>query len=267
MIIPPPTSPTPGPAPATTRPGARIKHVRRHLGMSQKHFAQQLNLSQSTLSQIENDHYRPSYESLLLLATALRVDCNWLLLGEGAPYGERASPPGRERDGTGFPTVPEKARAGYSGTDRDEHWLSQLKRYEIPGFRPDADIVIFQALGQSMIPTIDDQDFVIAERIDGPLESYTGHTVVVVVRDEIYVKRLTNYDITIERLTLASDNPKFKTIDIGREEALEVWHVVGRITRSLAPTLLNQDYRIRQLEGGLQELQSQVDKLTSALGG
>lgn len=245
-------------------PGARIKQIRTHLALSQKDFAQRIGLSQSTLSQIENDHYRPSYETILYLATELGADCNWLLLGEGPVYGHApvARPSLR---GAGYPAVTEKARAGYAGTERDEHWLSQLRRYEVPGFRPEADIVIFQALGESMIPTIEDQDFVIAERVDRSLESYTGQAVVVVVPDEIYVKRLTNYDIAIERLTLASDNPKFKTIDIGAEEALEVWHVVGRITRSLAPTLLNQDYRIRQLEGSLHELQEQVTRLSKAI--
>ena len=219
-----------------------------------------LGLSQSTLSQIENDHYRPSYESLIFLATQLGVDCNWLLLDAGPDYGE-PRPPQRTLRGAGFPAVHEKARAGYSGTERDEHWLSQLDRYEIPGYRPDADIVIFQSLGDSMLPTIDDQDFVIAERVAIPLESLTGQALVVVVRDEIYVKRLANFDIGTERLTLASDNPKYKTIDLARAEALEIWHVVGRITRSLAPTLLNQDFRIQQLEGSLQELRDQVGEL------
>ena len=260
----PPNAPTAPSPPPPEGPGARIKHVRQYLGLSQKEFAHRLSLSQSTLSQIENDHYRPSYESLIYLATQLGVDCNWLLLDAGAAYGQpRISKPTFR--GAGFPAVPEKARAGYAGTERDEHWLSQLERYEIPGFRPEADIVIFQSLGDSMVPTIEDQDFVIAERVERPLESYTGQALVIVVQDEIYVKRLANYDITLERLTLASDNPKFKTIDLAREGALEVWHVVGRITRSLAPTLLNQDYRIQQLEGSLTDLKEQVQLLTKAV--
>ena len=260
----PPNAPTAASQPPPTGPGSRIKHIRQHLGLSQKEFATRLGLSQSTLSQIENDHYRPSYESLIYLATQLGVDCNWLLLDAGPDYGEPRAPRPTLR-GAGFPAVPEKAHAGYSGTSRDEHWLSQLERYEIPGYRPDADIVIFQCLGDSMAPTLEDQDFVIAERASPPLESYTGQVLVVVVPDEIYVKRLANFDIVTERLTLASDNPKHKTIEIAHDEALEVWHVVGRITRSLAPTLLNQDYRIQQLEGSLQELQTQVSQLLTHL--
>ena len=262
----PPNAPTSFNQPPPTDPGARIKLIRQTLGLSQKDFATRLGLSQSTLSQIENDHYRPSYESLIYLATELGVDCNWLLLDAGPDYGQPRAPRPTLR-GMGFPAVPQKAHAGYSGAGRDEHWLSQLERYEIPGYRPDADIVIFQTLGDSMVPTLDDQDFVIAERVGRPLESYTGQALVVVVPDEIYVKRLANYDIVLERLTLASDNPKYKTVDIAREEALEVWHVVGRITRSLAPTLLNQDFRIQQLEGSLQELQDQVSALTRHLPG
>ncbi len=240
-------------------PGARIKHLRQQLGLSQKELSASLGLSQSTLSQIENDRYYPNYNSLLYLVTELGVDSNWLLLGRGRPYEPSRSEPTLPRQG--FPAITEKARAGYSGTDRDEHWVSQLPRYLVPGFRPDADIVIFQVLGDSMLPTLEDQDFVLAERIPQTPESFVGQTLVVVVQDEIYVKRLANFDIALRRLTLNSDNPKYASIEVQQQEALESWHVVGRITRHLAPTFLDQGYRIQQLEGGMQELQDQVARL------
>ena len=251
-----PARPTPGPSP----PGARIKELRQRLSLSQKGFAQRLGLSQSTLSQIENDHYNPSYATIAFLAGEFAVDCNWLLKGTGEPFALGADP---ASSGVGYPTVHEKARAGYSGSDRDEHWLAQLDRYLVPGFRPEADIVVFQALGDSMDPTIVDQDFVLAERVGGTPENLTGHCVVCVVRDEIYVKRLANFDLATERLTLASDNPKYRTVDTDWCDILELWHVVGRVTRSLAPSILNVEQRVNQLEGTYQRLREEHDELKS----
>ena len=262
-MTPPQNEPTAPPAPPG--PGARIKSVRQRMGLSQKTFASELGLSQSTLSQIENDHYYPGYESLFALGERYNVDYNWLLRGVGIVFGEDPAPtqPATPR---GFPAVTEKALAGYSDRDRDEHWLSQLDRYTLPGYRPEAEIVIFQSLGDSMTPTIVDQDFVIAERVHGTPESFTGQPVVVVKADEIYVKRIANFDLVTEVIMLSSDNPAHQTIELPYVAALEIWHVVGRITRSLAPTILNQDYRIQQLERRLQDLAATVNQLGSSSG-
>ncbi len=249
----------------TPGPGERIKLVRQRLGLSQKDFSARLDLSQSTLSQIENDRYFPSYDTLYYMTAELGVDSNWLLCGQGVPY--RTTAPPERAPGVGFPAVVEKARAGYSGTDRDEHWVSGLSRYQVPGFRPGADIVIFQVIGDSMMPTLEDQDFVLAERLTGAPESSAGHNLVMVVRDEIYVKRLANFDLASMRYTLTSDNPKYPTIEVGQDEVIESWVVVGRITRHLAPTLLNQDFRIKQLEGGMQDLQAQLSALAARMPG
>ena len=243
---------------SASAPGERIKQLRRHLGLSQKIFAARLNLSQSTLSQIENDRYNPSYVTLAFLASEFDIDCNWLLKGKGTPFAEAAT---AFAQNIGYLTIPEKARAGYSSTDRDEHWLGQLDHYLVPGFRKEANLVIFQSLGDSMDPTILDQDFVLGERITSTPENYTGHCVVCVVQDQIYVKRLANFDLMLERLTLGSDNPKYKTVETPWSDILEIWHIVGRITRSLAPSLLNQEYRIRQLEASVQDLTTTQDEM------
>lgn len=253
-----------GPSPRTlavSPPGARIRTLRQLLTLSQKEFAERVGLSQSTLSQIENDRYNPSYATIAFLAQEFDVDGNWLLKGGStAPLLANT-----HASRSGFPAVHEKALAGYTAKARDEHWLTQLEHYQVPGFRPEADIVIFQALGDSMTPTVIDQDFILGERVTRTPENFTGQCMVCVTQTEIYVKRLANFDLVSNRLTLFSDNPKYKVIEAAWADILEVWHVVGRVTRSLAPSVLNQEYRIRQLEGSLQELTDAHDELRNLI--
>ena len=231
-------------------PGGRIRALRQRFSLSQKDFAERVGLSQSTLSQIENDRYNPSYATIAYLAHEFDVDGNWLLRGTGDF--QTSSPGGGNQ--FGFPAVHEKALAGYKGKDRDDRWLSELDRYLVPGFRQDADIVIFETLGDSMEPTIVDQDFVLGERILESPENCVGQCVVCVTEEEVIIKRLASFDLATSRLTLSSDNPKYKSEEFDWSKIFEFWLVVGRITRALAPSFLNQEQRIRQLEGSIQEL-------------
>lgn len=239
----------------------RIRDLRLRLDLPQKVFARYLAVSQSTLSQIENGYYSPSYGSISRLAEKVPFNCNWLIRGEGEPFEDNTSPVATPQ--RGIPGVGEKAMAGYCARHRDETWAMALPRYSVPGFAREGDFRIFQALGDSMEPTIGDQDFMISERITTPLDSYVGQAVVCVLDDEILVKRLAQFSTPTGRMTASSDNPKYKAVEIDEEELLEVWHVTGRLTRTLAPPMANQDFRLRQLEAGYQELSSKIADLTA----
>ncbi len=63
--------------------GERITQLRGEL--SQKAFADKLNVSRNTLSRYENGDRTPDAEFLQKLIEEFRVDANWLLLGAGEP--------------------------------------------------------------------------------------------------------------------------------------------------------------------------------------
>jgi transcriptional regulator with XRE-family HTH domain len=65
-------------------PGERVRYIRTEIArMSQAGFAQLLNVSQSSLSDIEANRNMPGYLFCYLLHTAYRVNLNWLYTGEG----------------------------------------------------------------------------------------------------------------------------------------------------------------------------------------
>lgn len=240
--------------------GDRIRELRRQLNLAQKPFAQRLGVSQSTLSQIENGHHYPSFDSVARLVADFGVNANWLVTGLSRPFA--VSPP-VERRGT-MAGITEKALAGYSANHRDELWLERAERYRLPGFETSVGGRIFQVLHDSMEPTLYDQDHVAAALIEDHAERHVGQVVVVVLADKVLAKRLAGYEPRLQRFSLASDNPKYKTIELGGADILELWLVTARLTRQLSPMIANQDYRLAQLEAAYQALTEKVEALTTS---
>lgn len=235
------------------------------LELPQKTFAKHLSISQSTLSQIENGYYLPSYEALSRAAQTFDIDCNWVILGRGEPF--YAPPDGLAPADDPEPpilAIHEKALAGYSSNHRDERWLSSHEQYRLPGFGGKRERRLFQILGDSMEPTVHDQDFVVAALSGSPFAGLAGRAVVVVTTEELLLKRLTSA-VPGNPLVLASDNPRYETIEVDPEDALEVWEVLGRLTRRLTPAYGEQDFRLEQLEAAYQELSRKLESLS--LGG
>ncbi|EST51583.1 hypothetical protein T458_24560 [Brevibacillus panacihumi W25] len=61
--------------------GRRIKMVRKTNNVNQETFANQIGISQATLSELEQDKYKPSVDTITALATKYGVNIEWLLLG------------------------------------------------------------------------------------------------------------------------------------------------------------------------------------------
>ena len=72
--------------------GLRIQTVRRHLNYLQKDFAETLNISNASLSEIEAGHARPRFELIYNIIKVHHVDIMYLLYGEGEMFMEGAEP-------------------------------------------------------------------------------------------------------------------------------------------------------------------------------
>lgn len=89
----------------------RIRHVREVLKLTQKQFAEKLEMSQSYMSEVETGQTQPGVSLLISLNTIFKVSVDWLLTGEGSMFppvtthfggrgrmfpGGKAPPPGEE---------------------------------------------------------------------------------------------------------------------------------------------------------------------------
>lgn len=64
----------------------RVKKVRISKGLSQKDFAKQLEITQSVISDIENERRGISRNVLLALGTKFNINATWVLTGEGEMF-------------------------------------------------------------------------------------------------------------------------------------------------------------------------------------
>lgn len=68
--------------------GARLKAVRKHLGINQNTMGDALKIKGSAISQMENGIINPSMDTLLMLSRAYNVDLHWLITGKGEMFME-----------------------------------------------------------------------------------------------------------------------------------------------------------------------------------
>jgi transcriptional regulator with XRE-family HTH domain len=69
--------------------GARLRHAREQLRLTQKQLADLVTTDATHVSRLEGDHCEPSVAMLRKLARHLRVSTDWLLFGEENSYPTR----------------------------------------------------------------------------------------------------------------------------------------------------------------------------------
>lgn len=62
--------------------GERIRTVRKSNKPSQVEFANIVGVSQGTLSELEQDKYKPSLDSIIAMKEWFKIDTDWLIFGE-----------------------------------------------------------------------------------------------------------------------------------------------------------------------------------------
>jgi len=61
--------------------GERIKKIRKLNEMNQIVFSKSVGISQATLSELEQDKYKPSIEIIISIVNEFHVDLSWLVFG------------------------------------------------------------------------------------------------------------------------------------------------------------------------------------------
>lgn len=62
--------------------GQRIKNVRKRNKLNQIEFAKIIGVSQGTLSELEQNKYNPSIETIISIHNKFKVDIEWLIINQ-----------------------------------------------------------------------------------------------------------------------------------------------------------------------------------------
>jgi hypothetical protein len=243
--------------------GTRINDVMTHFGLSAYQLAKNLGYEgPQKLYKLVQNKSKPGYETLMdILDHYPQLSSEWLMRGEGSmlhsdvPAQRPTLAPAKEETAkrpepvpayTGMPqvvtvdglgdeqtsVVTGKVEAGYLLARNPEELMAELETISVPGLRGKS-FRAFEVSGNSMQPTLNPGDLVIAsytERLD---LIQPKHVYVVVANDRLMVKRLRGPVKRNEPLELLSDNRFYDPFILPQEDLRELWQVRGVFTRSI----------------------------------
>jgi len=107
--------------------GSRLQMIRKALAMRQKELAQELQVSNATLSQIESGQTGPRLEMIAFLSSKFNVSLHFLLYGQGEMFSD-------EKPGRAYPLGPAKEMDDSLRELLDYIEESPLVRYSVLSF-------------------------------------------------------------------------------------------------------------------------------------
>ncbi|MDO5509338.1 MAG: LexA family transcriptional regulator [Weeksellaceae bacterium] len=238
----------------------RFREVREQLGYTQTKFAEMLGIGSST-ADIERGKVKLPGQAVMELMNLFQINPLWL-------YDKSAEKTIAYIDSHVMPKilqvnnqleenillVPIRAAAGYGANIGDEEFYENLPAFSIPlpAYR-NASFRGFQISGESMIPGIQPEEWVIAKALENISQIKDGNIYVIVEADSVRIKRIFKESDTL--ISLVSDNPEFPPVQVPISQILEIWEYHSKITTATDAN----DINLQTLYRELQEIKRKID--------
>ncbi|GAB4149162.1 MAG: hypothetical protein Fur0041_22440 [Bacteroidia bacterium] len=246
----------------------RIKMIRKSVEMNQTDFANEIGITQTSLSQIEGEKNGISYDVFKAIVERFHVDPTWLMDGKGEMFRSEQS---ARKPGSVMPLVvtvaddgeenivmvDKKAAAGYLQHQQDPEYMAKLPSFRLPGYYGRT-FRAFEVTGTSMMPGIHPGDMLVGAYEDSLAHLRAGQVYVVVLNDgSIVAKRVRPSGFN--RFELSSDNKEYQPYEVSAEDIAQIWHVQARITKSIDPPESEKPgLALNALEKRLAELEKKI---------
>ncbi|MCL6273254.1 LexA family transcriptional regulator [Muricauda sp. 2012CJ35-5] len=240
----------------------RFTEIRRDLGHTQAEFAKMLGISNTT-ADIERGRTKLSGKVVAELLRQFNINPLWLF-GESEEKHLETSRTSvipkvvtvDSADQENMVLVNAKAAAGYPQNIADTSWYRQLPAFDlpIPEFR-NATYRGFQVEGDSMLPNLRPNDWVLARAIEHIDYVSANKMYVVVLQDAVLVKKIEKRPNS-NNITLVSINETYPPYEIKPFQIQEIWEVSSKLTFNLDAT--TETGLLRQLQQSMEELKQQV---------
>ncbi|WP_422351670.1 XRE family transcriptional regulator [Flagellimonas sp.] len=240
----------------------RFIDIRRDLGYTQAEFAKLLGISNTT-ADIERGRTKLSGKVVVELLRQFNINPLWLF-GESEDRHLETSRTSvipkvvtvNSEEQENMVLVNAKAAAGYPQNIADTSWYRQLPAFDmpIPEFR-NATYRGFQVEGDSMLPNLRPNDWVLARAIEHIDHVSANKMYVVVLQDAVLVKKIERRPNS-NNVTLVSLNETYPPYEIKPFQIQEIWEVSSKLTFNLDAT--TETGLLRQLQQSMEELKKQV---------
>lgn len=213
--------------------GKRLKQLRKKIGMSQKEFAEKLNITPSSLNNYEVGRRNIPPEILADLSDKFNVNIDWLLTGNDPMFKDELEIKETETDEiVKLPFYKESfVSAGYGFGNYEDEFITISFSKELLKFLFKVNIErglhLVPVFGNSMTPTI--PEGAVAIVLDYKVEVYLREGSIYVVKydGEEFIKRVFK-DPVSGNLKLISDNEDYPPIEVSGEESNR-FQILGRV--------------------------------------
>lgn len=152
--------------------------------------------------------------------------------------------------------VNQRAAAGYPHNIQDVEWYKQLPAFDfpLPQYR-NATYRGFQIEGDSMLPNLRPDDWVLAKAVPAISEASDHKIYVVVMHDTVVVKKLHKLPDP-SKIRLVSLNEEYAPFEVEVSDIQELWQVNSKLTFNLESNTGNSV--LRELQASMEELKAQI---------
>ncbi|MFP4092227.1 MAG: S24 family peptidase [Cyclobacteriaceae bacterium] len=246
---------------------------------SDREFAKQIKISPSNLGDIKANRRSVTLEILNRAYQQFGISSAYVITGKGKPFADKSDETGKvekrevllvaTQDTSGNTTVPlinHRAAANYLSGYQSQEWFEAQESIQLPSYMiKDGLSYAVQVSGDSMEPTLTEDDWVICRLLDKSDYRYINDgNVYVVVSEErgIQVKRLKNRLQQYGSIRCLSDNPRHEPYELQENQILQLWKVEWHL-RSHLPEV---SHELDDLQGKITVMADEMKKLQSKLG-
>lgn len=243
----------------------KFKLLREELNLTQQAFAEQLGIKNST-ADIERGKSKLTGKIVTQLLEIYKINPLWLYGTSQVKYLKTepsVMPKVIALDATGNESillVNQKAAAGYPHNIQDTDWVGKLPTFNLPlpQFR-NATYRGFQVEGDSMMPNIRPNDWVLGKALSSFNEVVEGKIYIVVLEDSVLVKKLQKVPKSPQKIKLISFNSDYLPIEVNIEKIKELWMVNSKLTFGLEEP--KDSNLLKELQHSMNQLKKQINAL------
>jgi len=207
-----------------------IRKIRTIKGISQTVFAEDFGINRANISSYEEGRAEPKMDLVIKIANKFGLDVEKLYTKDLTVNDlTNFSPPSFENSEINksatenIKYVSRSNSLNYASTL--ENGSENLPDIEIPNIK---NARAFEYFGDD-ITAFSNGDVLYAKKIDNNNWNgiISGEACVIISNDRVYFKRL---DVIKSKISLVSENPKYKALVLQQEEIQEIWRVVGYLS-------------------------------------
>ena len=220
--------------------GIRIKELMDRKGVSAYTVSSDTGISQSTLSRLLNKDSKPNASNLKALSEYFNVEQSWLITGEDYKNFKEEVRQIPFEDFMEAEYLPAQAQAGYLSSLEENSHLD-LETILVPKEFEKGNYTVVEIVGSSMddgtTRSICDGDKLLVKELEenllNKLLPYRQYLFVIVSRDGIVCKQITNHNIETGVVTCHSFNSTWNDYEINLKDVFRIFFVKKIVERRI----------------------------------